>query len=82
MTNAVRRREIEIAIPSSRMDDSEVKEEKSEYEWSTGRRDWNGVTAGVLYSLLPKWFDAALIGLLIFGGCCGNVRRRTLGICC
>lgn len=81
MTGAVRRREIEIAIPPSspRMDDSEIKEEKSEYESSTGRRDWKGVTAGVLYSLLPKWFDAGLIGLLIFGGCCGNV-RRTLGI--
>ena len=31
------------------------------------------VTAGILFSALPKWFDAAIVGTLIFGGCCGNV---------
>lgn len=31
------------------------------------------VTAGILFAALPKWFDAAIVGTLIFGGCCGNV---------
>ncbi|CRG89893.1 UDP-N-acetylglucosamine transporter YEA4 [Talaromyces islandicus] len=53
------------------MDESESKE-KSEYEPS-GQREWKGLIAGILCGILPKWFDAGLIGLLIFGGCCGNV---------
>lgn len=31
------------------------------------------VTAGILFASIPKWFDAAIVGALIFGGCCGNV---------
>lgn len=78
MTGAVRRREIEIAMPQSpRMDDGESKE-KSEYE-APSQSDWKGLSAGVLFGILPKWFDAGLIGFLIFGGCCGNV-RLALGI--
>jgi solute carrier family 35 (UDP-xylose/UDP-N-acetylglucosamine transporter), member B4 len=36
--------------------------------------DWKSVAAGVFVSALPRWLDAGVVGLLIFGGCCGNVR--------
>lgn len=40
--------------------------------------DWKSVAAGILFTSLPKWFDAGIVGLLIFGGCCGNVRTSTI----
>ncbi|KAH8689211.1 UPD-GlcNAc transporter [Talaromyces proteolyticus] len=36
-------------------------------------KDWKSVIVGVVCGILPKWVDAGVIGLLIFGGCCGNV---------
>ncbi|OKL58506.1 hypothetical protein UA08_06270 [Talaromyces atroroseus] len=40
---------------------------------SNSNADWRSVVAGVVCSALPRWFDAGVVGLLIFGGCCGNV---------
>jgi hypothetical protein len=46
------------------------KDEKFESERAA---DWKSITTGVIYATLPKWLDVGIIGLLIFGGCCGNV---------
>ncbi|KAL1965314.1 hypothetical protein VTN77DRAFT_5916 [Rasamsonia byssochlamydoides] len=37
------------------------------------KRNWRNIISAVAYTTLPKWVDMGIIGLLIFGGCCGNV---------
>lgn len=53
----------EVVVMHDYIDDNDAENENN----------MEGVTAGILFASLPKWFDAAIVGTLIFGGCCGNV---------
>ncbi|KAL1980891.1 hypothetical protein VTN96DRAFT_3348 [Rasamsonia emersonii] len=37
------------------------------------KTSWRNIISAIAYTTLPKWIDVGIIGLLIFGGCCGNV---------
>ena len=55
----------EVVVMHDHADDNETENENN--------NNMASVTAGILFAALPKWFDAAIVGTLIFGGCCGNV---------
>lgn len=55
----------EVVVMHDHADDNEINNENN--------NNMESVTVGILFAALPKWFDAAIVGTLIFGGCCGNV---------
>jgi UDP-xylose/UDP-N-acetylglucosamine transporter B4 len=62
-------------IPNEKRGDEVVvmHDHADENETENENKNTESVAVGILFAALPKWFDAAIVGTLIFGGCCGNV---------